>query len=197
MTPENTIEGTNKSLIVNKDGSYTELSRADKNRLNGKLGGRPKGKKLARTIEKEKIQKHVESFYQKRAFKLARASMSPALGQMFIYKIEEEVTGHGPKGGEYVKRKHTLVDSPSEIERALDYMDGMGQGTDDENNMYYYITTKEPDTNAIDKIFNRAFGKPKESMDLNLDVTFSLRGLAAKRAILNGEQVDAEIMKPE
>lgn len=202
LSPETEIKPTmqTQNIDINKKGEVIaidqkQMTRAEKNRLNGKLGGRPKGKKLARTIDKEKVQKHLEAFYQKRALQIARASLGPALGQMFIYKIEEEVTGHGPKGGEYVKRKHTLVDNPKEIERALNVMEGGGSGTDHENeNTYYYVTTKEPDSNAIDKIFNRAFGKPKETVDTNINVQFSLRTLGARREAL--KQGEVEIISP-
>lgn len=178
-----------------KTEEYKKLPMSEKRVIIATIGGLAKrGHKLQRTLNKETVQKDLERKIQKNAFKLFHAAMIPALGQIFIYKIEEEVTGSGPRGGEYKKRKHTLVESPDEIRRALDCMDGAGQGTDYENDsIYYYVTTKEPDHKAIQMLLDRGFGKPKETIDGTLNIQFSLRGLADKRKALNGEDVDVEI----
>lgn len=181
-----------KTQILTKDFLQTEeyknLPMKEKRVIIARIGGLAKrGHKLQRTLNKETIQKDLERKIQKNAFKLFHAAMIPAMGQIFIYKIEEEVTGHGPKGGEYVKRKHTLVTAPHEIERALDFMDGAGSGKDPDGTDYYYVTTKEPDHKAIQMLLDRGFGKPKETVDMSLDVKFSLRALASRREELKGE----------
>lgn len=157
--------------------------------------GRPKGKKNLATIQKEKVEQAMKDRIMKKTSRLINAAMVPALGQIFIYKIEEEVTGSGPKGGEYKKRKHTLVTNPHEIERALNFMDGEGAAKDPNGDDYYYVTTKEPDHKAIEMLLNRAFGKPKETLDANINHTFSLRVLAQRREMLKRGEV--EIISPE
>lgn len=156
-------------------------------RANGRLGGRPKGsglgRKSARTLEREKVAKAVAEQIMKKARPLVRAGMSVALGQQFVYRIDEEKDDDGKTK----KRVHVLVTDPEEIANALDQMEGMGVGGDTDE--YYYITTKEPDYKAIEMLLSRALGKPKESIDVNANVTFSLIGLAKQRdEMLDGNE---------
>lgn len=152
--------------------------------------GRPKGKRDPHTIQKALVEKAMKERIYKKTSRLINAAMVPALGQVFVYKIEEEVTGSGPRGGEYKKRKHTLVTSPYEIERALNFIDGEGGAKDPNGDSYYYVTTKEPDHKAIEMLLNRAFGKPKETLDANINHTFSLRTLAQRRELLKRGEIE-------
>lgn len=171
-------------------------------------GGRPKGRKNRKTLAIDEANKRMNELIVRKTQNLIRAALIPAMGQTFVYKIEEEVTGHGPKGGEYVKRKHTLVTDPEEIARALDQIEEGGRDPDDE---YYYVTAKEPDHKAIDMLLNRGYGKPKETISLNGEVKFTLRGLADMRQRIASPQeqkaildvvrpeetiVDAEVIRP-
>ncbi len=54
---------------------------------------------------------------------------------------------------------------------------------------YLIVAGSMPDAKAADMLLNRAFGKAKESLDLNVDVKFSLKDLAARR---KGLKSDAE-----
>lgn len=171
---------------------------AEQARINGMKGGRPKGSVDKRTLLRNRVEKKVQEMIVRKSAALVRAGMSVALGQQFVYRIDEEFeddTVRTNKDGEEIvtkgklkKRVHVLVTDPQEIESALDQMEGHGIGGD--NDEYYYITTKEPDYKAIDMLMSRAYGKPKESLDLNVEHSFSLLRLAKKRdEMLDGNDV--------
>jgi hypothetical protein len=133
----------------------------------------PNSKKYQILKTKQAIEKQIT----KKTAPLIRAALITALGQTFVYKVEEQKIGKGPKGGEYTKRVHTLVTDPREIETALNKMEDGGQDPDDE---YYYVTTKEPDHRAVEMLLNRLLGRPKEMIEMT--GTFSLLALG-KHAI--------------
>ena len=43
---------------------------------------------------------------------------------------------------------------------------------------YYYLTAKDPDNTAADSLFNRVWGRAKESVELSGNVQFSLKKLS-------------------
>lgn len=146
-----------------------------------KNAGRPKGSKDPLTLEKEKVQEALSQ----RVFKIADSLLNPqislAKGQQFLYKIEKTKI-IGPKGGVcYRNEKPQLVTNEWEIQQYLDDLTAKANGDmEDENSpeaTYYYITAKEPNNMAIDSLFNRTLGKPKESMQLEANVTFTLEDL--------------------
>ena len=96
---------------------------------------------------------------------LIRSALSVALGNIYVYKMD------------LVSKKKLLVIDAKEIESALELIDVGGL---DSTGQYYFITTDKPDMDAIDKLFNRAYGKPKETMKVEgeLDFAGSLRALA-------------------
>lgn len=120
-------------------------------------GGRPKGAKNKTTLEKEAVLSAVKQRIMGMAGKLidAQASLAQGLTYLYVIRTVEE-------GKKQVKQKPELVTDPGVIE---DYLAGELDGNEDE---YYYITTKEPNNQAIDSLFNRTFGKPKESLDVDL-----------------------------
>lgn len=91
-----------------------------------------------------------------KAQRILDAQFSLASGQQFLYCI---TTTKDEKGRE-TRSKPELVTSESVISA---YLNGDYEGDDEE---YYFITTKEPNNQAIDSMFNRAFGKPTESHEL-------------------------------
>jgi hypothetical protein len=158
------------------------LSKEEATRI-GKLGGRKAGP-LSVVRKMELAQKKVmEKLIYKKTAPLIRAAMITALGQNFVYRIDEERDSKG----KLLNRKHVLVEDPNEIARALDQMEEGGQDPDDK---YYYITAKEPDARAVEMLLNRGYGKPKETIDLNADVKFSLKDLAAHRKEIKDEPID-------
>ena len=135
-----------------------ETEQPKKNNLGGKRpgAGLKKGYKFKSTITKEASLQAFKERIHEDSLRLYNAAKSVALGQMYVYRIDEET---GPKGGKI--KKHVLVTDPDEIQEALDQMEGNGYGDN-----YYYTTTKDPDIRAIDSLISRAYGKPSESLDI-------------------------------
>lgn len=138
--------------------------------------GRPKGKKNSSTLEKEAVQRKVNELILRSALPLARAQIGLGIGSQYLYKIEKERI-IGPKGGiSYKKKKPELVTNTYEIENFLEH-GSTGDPDDDDSGdaTYFFITTKDPENQAIDSAFNRALGKPKETVAVA--VVFSLQEL--------------------
>lgn len=158
---------------------------------NGKKGGRPKGAKNPETIVREAVMREYRNKVLASADILFQKQLHLASGQTFLYKIEKELQ-IGPKGGKkYVSSRPKLVTNQSEIE---DYL--MGKITegdiddeDDPNETYYFLTTERPDIRAIDSMFDRANGKPAQSIDMTSKGE-SLQPLLVK--IIGNEQNDGD-----
>ena len=114
---------------------------------------------------------------------LIRSALSVALGNIYVYKYDA------------LTKKRLLVTDPAEIEVALEKID---IGGIDPDGLYYYITTDKPDMDAIDKLFNRVYGKPKEIMKVEgeLDFAGSLRQLAldALKRKQDIKDIDAKLL---
>lgn len=150
---------------------------------NGKLGGRKLGAvSIVRKLEMKQKEIMDKMIYNKTA-PLIRAGMSNAMGQNFVYRIDEERDSKD----KLISRKHILVTDPIEIAKALDQIEEGGQ--DPEGN-FYYVTAKEPDIRAIEMLLNRAYGKPKESLQLGGEVQFSLKSLAQHRKSIEVDNQD-------
>ncbi len=118
--------------------------------------GRKRGSKSQKTIEKERVLAALRNRIMANADRILNAQLSIAQGQQFLYRI---VTTKDEKGRS-MRGKPELITSEIIIEA---YLNGDYEGDPDE---YYFITTKEPSNQAIDSMFNRAFGKPTESHEL-------------------------------
>ena len=170
-----------------------------KNRENGKLGGRPKGKQNKKTLDKLKIKSMLDQRFLRASRVLANAQIHIATGQTFLYKIEKRLT-IGPKGGEkWTPLPPKLVTSQDEIE---EYLNGMVENGDmhddtDPGATYYYMTAKEPSNEAIRDIMNRVHGMPKATVQNDINVTFSLKDLALRREALTlpNKIVDQNILE--
>jgi len=136
----------------------------DKSSWGGKRpsAGRPKGSKNPDTLEKEKVLAAVKQRIMYSADSLFNAAKSAAIGSQYLFKIE---TGKDKKGNEY-RKKPQIVTSPFEISEVLDEMDDMGEYKDDDNNTYYFISTKDPDIRAFNALIDRAFGKNKDTVEM-------------------------------
>lgn len=157
----------------------------------GKMGGRKPGKlTLIKRAELKAVDATKKIIYKKLA-SMTRAQIRNAMGLSFVYRIDEE----RDKNGKLLGRKHVLVDDPHEIAMALDAMEDGANGRDGEQ--YYYITAKEPDTRAYEVLTNRALGKPKETIELEGEVKFSLKGLAEARQELEAEVIDITDLSKE
>jgi len=160
---ENTgIENTNSTNLVEIKPNGKHLFQKG----HKKMGGKKKGKKNKATIEKEIIEQEFKNRILSQVQDLLTAQLNIAKGTSYLYKI---VTHKSVKGGEG-RREHILVTDPYEIKDFLDELegeDGVNPNTDNED--YYYISTKQPDNRALDSLINRVFGKPKETLDVNIE----------------------------
>lgn len=136
-----------------------------RNGLNNK-GGRPRGSKTKATLEKEKVMAAIRQRTLRNADLIYDSQLSIARGVQFLYKIEKEWIPKG-KSGWWKPKKPILVEDEAEIRM---YIEGLIENGDTKDvstsgSTYYYITTKEPNNSAIDSMFDRAFGKPTQSID--------------------------------
>jgi hypothetical protein len=125
--------------------------------------GRKKGSLAKKTLEKLAITSAFNQRVMTQADALFNAQLALSVGSIQVFRVDEEVGGNGK-----TKRVHTLVTSPSEIKEVLDETDG-GAGIVGEN--YYFVSNVMPQNVAIESMFNRALGKPKETVELGGDVT--------------------------
>lgn len=128
---------------------------------NGKhVGGRPKGAlsepKMILKIQKEALQKRIAAH----ADQLFNAQFNLAVGQTMLFvQIKER-----DSKGKVIRVYHERVESQETIKEYLDDEEAMN---DDEH--YYYITTRPANNQALTNLLDRAFGKPKENIELGED----------------------------
>jgi hypothetical protein len=113
--------------------------------------GRPKGKKDPETIEREKVAAAIQRRRLRVADRIFNAQLAIAEGASFVFEVIE--TGEGKSK----KREHVMVTDPARIKAFLD-----GERGDN----YTYITTEKPDGKMIADIFDRAFGKPPQAIEM-------------------------------
>lgn len=153
-------------------GERLRLARIEA-RKRGMVMGMKKGTKMPKTLAKEAIEKSVKQIIMNKAEEIVRATIIPALGMNFVYRIDTETD----LKGKVISRKHVLVSAPEEIAKALDQMEEGGTHPDD---AYYYVTTKAPEYKAGESLLNRLLGKPKESLSVDVKHKFSLKDLGRK-----------------
>lgn len=126
-------------------------------RENGKKGGRPKGSKSKTTLEREKVLAAIRQRILSQADGILDAQLTLARGLTYLYKIEKYYEGRGKN--RVLKRKQPkLVTSQIEIEAYLAREVDEGDMEDPEDT-YFFITTKDPNNQAIDSLLDRTFGK--------------------------------------
>ncbi len=130
----------------------------DTARANGKKGGRPKGKKSLKALERDAVQRAIQQQIMEKAPELVRAAMIPAMGVNFVYRIDETKN----EKGRVVHKEHVLVTDPHEIKTALDQIE---EGSTHPDDQYYYISAEKPDFRAVQMLFDRSLGKAKESVE--------------------------------
>lgn len=123
-------------------------------------GGRPKGYVAPKTLERLAMKRMLIQRVVKNTDKLFNAQLTKAIGETYLMV---KITERGPKGG-VARVYHEVVTSPSTI---IDYLDGEANGSSiSDDDHFYYITTKPADNMAIANIFDRAYGKPTEKVEL-------------------------------
>lgn len=120
--------------------------------------GRPKGGQNQATIEKNAALKEFKQRAYRNAHRLFNSQFALAQGVNILFKVEYDDKGNK-------KGKPIIVDDEDEIKS---YIDGEFENSKDK---YYYMTTMIPDNKAIDSLLDRAFGKAKESIDIETKAT--------------------------
>lgn len=145
-------------------------------------GGRPKGSKGKTTIEREQALKEFQDGVTRRAKTLMNVQSMLAFGTIKIFRIDTETVGKG-KNKKTIKKRPVLVESEEEIINVLDYEYGQGDNPNDDE-VYYFVTTKDPENKAIDSLLDRTFGKPKENL------TVKHEGLSLKKLYELSKEVE-------
>ncbi len=133
--------------------------------------GRKPGGKNETTLEKDRTLAMLRQRILTNAQSLFNAAKSAAVGNQYLYKIVTRYVGKG-KNRSRVRSAPQLVRDPVEIANYIDQLDRENRGDEipdeeKDHNTYYFISTKEPNIKAIEDLFNRAFGKPKEELHLS------------------------------
>lgn len=131
---------------------------------NGKKGGRPKGSLQPETILKIKTESAVRQHIFKMAKKLIDAQVITALGthKMVIMTKDDEGVMH--------------VETVRDEKHMNDLLETGVYGRD-----YLIVAGSAPDWKAANALLDRGYGKAKESLAVEVDVKFSLKGLAERR----------------
>jgi hypothetical protein len=131
-------------------------------RENGKKGGRPPGRKNNSTLEREAVQRAMDQRVMQLADRLLNAQLAHAEGVAMLFKRHK-------KSG-----KVERVTSEREI---VAFLDANGTAVEHDGEVesdsafYYFIATEKPSADAADRLLNRTFGKPKESVEHSGTVT--------------------------
>lgn len=129
--------------------------------------GRAKGTKNKNTKEDDIVKEEFRSRVLKSIDSLINSQMNLAHGCQILFKIHS----YEDKSGKRIKEKPEIVTSQEEIESYLagDY--------DDEEDDYYFITTKQPDNKAIDSLIDRIWGKATQAIEGKLNIKLTAEDL--------------------
>ncbi len=140
-----------------------------------------KGKKHKLTIDRERMLEEFKDSVARRSRTLMTAQMVLATGSIQVFRIDTEILGEG-KNKKVIRKRPVLVTSTEEIIDALDYEYANGESPNDDE-VYYFVTTKDPDNGAVKDLLDRTFGKAKESMAVEHSGTVGLAELLGKSAL--------------
>lgn len=134
----------------------------------GKKGGYGKrGKKAKTTLDREAALKAWQDGVVKRSQGLLNVQSMLALGSIKVFRIDSHWEDSSNGKTKYkVKSKPRLVTNNNEIIAALDFEFGTGLEDPNDDTTYYFVTTKDPDGQAINSLMDRTFGRPKESLEI-------------------------------
>jgi len=113
-------------------------------RINGRKGGRPKGKTSKATLDKIAARELARKIITDKLKPLIQAQIVHAIGIGHLYTRD--------KAGKFTK-----VESEAQVDKLL------GEGTEGED---YWIFTKDPSVQAFTDLMNRALDKPAEHVSL-------------------------------
>lgn len=124
-------------------------------RKNGRKGGRPKGRKNDKTLEKESVATALQQRVLSIADRLLDKELQLAMGQMYLYKIEKYYEGKKLK-----RKKPKLVTEEYEIAAWLEkYVNGEVELNTDPAATYYFFVVRDPNIGALRGLRELAIGK--------------------------------------
>lgn len=121
--------------------------------------GRPKGGMNENTRIRMEAKKEFQRKVSKMASKLFVAQYDLAVGEKYL--MVKRTSGEG-------KNKKTWVEIETNIDTIQKYLEDDVESLNNDEN-YYYMTTKPANNMALDSLLNRAFGKPDEKLDITSD----------------------------
>lgn len=135
--------------------------------------GRPKGSESEKTKELKAIKQGMQMQIAGKVNELVTAQyrMAVGTGRLFVRRKEEYEVGRGKNKTkqERISVHQVLNDDDFMIYLSLKH-DEYGRAKDkDTGDEYFYMVAKEGNPVALANMLDRAFGKPKESMDLGND----------------------------
>lgn len=130
-----------------------------------KKGGENESARIRRLMEAEMKDRIVQSTEA-----LLNSQMSLAKGEVNLYRTYYEGEG---------KNRKKIVELVTDQQTITSFLaDELNQSDDEE---YYYIATKSPDSKSIDSLLDRTYGKAKQSVDVTSDGE-KIGGLSAEQA---------------
>ena len=113
--------------------------------------GRPKGSYSDEQRERIKTEREMNIRIMENVHRVLGAQLALALGTQYLFKIETDEKGK--------KSKAQMVTNQDEIQKYID-------GEIDDPDCYYFITTEKPNIQAIQSLFDRAYGKAVQKVAL-------------------------------
>lgn len=123
-----------------------------------KNNGRKKGSMNKATQESKVAKKRFIERVNANTDKLFNAQLDLAIGEKYLMVVK--TIGKGAKA----RRETSIVTSPATIQRFLDDEAALQEENENE---YYFMSTKPANNMAIDSLLNRSFGKATEKIDLS------------------------------
>lgn len=124
--------------------------------------GRPKGPD-PHTVAVRKATERFHARVARAADKLFDAQLSKAIGEAHLFRKVRERN----EEGKIIRTYFEEVTSPKKIQEYLDGEFAHGHSVND-NDEFYYITTKSPDNAAIVAMLDRGLGKPAENINADI-----------------------------
>lgn len=121
------------------------------------------GKKKQATIDRENVLNLAKDIIAGRTRKLVDTQTMLALGTIKVFRIRYEFVGK-----KRIAQKPELVSDDETIANVLyhEYADGEDPSDDSE---YFFVTTKDPENQAIKDLLDRTFGKATENKVLQVE----------------------------
>lgn len=142
--PTMTDDGALDDVTVAPEATTLVVSEAEPPVVRSKKRGRPKGTKLAKTIEKEIAHEHLRQMVLANMRPLVERQMANCMGIGHMYTRDK----HG---------RYTRIEDEAKVWEMLQ------TGVEGEQ---FWIFTKDPSVSAFTDLMNRAIGKPVEAQEV-------------------------------